>query len=151
MAILALTDKHWEALKALLGRPEWMDGELFKTPLDRFMHADVIKSLLESWLAEHGRDEIYKNGQALHLPVFPVQNLAEVMATRHFHEREFFVPLDVLGTGPVLLPGAPFKMSLTPWSLRRPAPRLGQHNIEVYSSLGLSAAEIARLQEEGVI
>ena len=151
VAILALTDKHWEALKALLGRPEWMEGELFKTPLDRFMHADVIKSLLESWLAEHERDEIYKNGQALHLPVFPVQNLAEVMATRHFHEREFFVPLEVPGAGAVLMPGAPFKMSLTPWSLRWPAPRLGQHNVEVYSSLGLSTAEITRLQEEGVI
>jgi len=61
------------------------------------------------------------------------------------------VPLDVPGAGSVLMPGAPFKMSLTPWSLRRPAPRLGQHNVEVYSSLGLSTAEITRLQEEGVI
>lgn len=151
VAILALTDKHWQALKALLGNPEWMEGELFNSPLSRFMHADIIKSLLEGWLLEHDRDEIYKNGQALHLPVFPVQNLTEVMATRHFREREFFVPMEVPGAGPVLLPGAPFKMSLTPWSLRRPAPRLGQHNAEVYSSLGVGLAEITRLQEQGVI
>lgn len=151
VAILALTDKHWGALKALLGNPEWMEDELFSNPVGRLMHAEVIKSLLESWLCEHDRDEIYRNGQALHLPVFPVQNLTEVMATRHFREREFFVPLEVPGAGPVLLPGPPFKMSLTPWSLRRPAPRLGQHNVEVYSNLGLSTAEIARLQDEGVI
>jgi CoA:oxalate CoA-transferase len=151
VAILALTDKQWEALKDLLGRPEWMDDELFKRPIDRLMHADVIKSLLQTWLIEHDRDEIYKKGQALHVPVFPVQNLTEVMATRHFREREFFIPRDVPGAGPVLLPGPPFKMSLTPWSLRRPAPRLGQHNAEVYGSLGQSMAEIARLQEEGVI
>ena len=151
VAILAITDQHWYALKALLGQPEWMEDELFKTPQGRFMHADVIKSLLETWLQEHDRDEIYKNGQALHLPIFPVQNLTEVMATRHFHEREFFVSQEVPGAGSVLLPGPPFKMSLTPWSLRRPAPRLGQHNTAVYSDLGLSAAEIARLQEEGVI
>ena len=151
VAILAITDQHWYALKALLGQPEWMEDELFKTPQGRFMHADVIKSLLETWLQEHDRDEIYKNGQALHLPIFPVQNLTEVMATRHFHEREFFVSQEVPGAGSVLLPGPPFKMSLTPWSLRRPAPRLGQHNTAVYSDFGLSAAEIARLQEEGVI
>ncbi len=151
VAILAITDKHWETLKDLLDRPEWMDGELFKTPLDRFMHADVIRSLLETWLVEHDRDEIYKNGQALHLPVFPVQNLTEVMSTRHFREREFFVPQEVPGAGPVLLPGPPFKMSLTPWSLRRPAPRLGQHNAEVYGGLGLGAVEMAQLQEQGVI
>jgi crotonobetainyl-CoA:carnitine CoA-transferase CaiB-like acyl-CoA transferase len=151
VAILAITDKHWEALKDLLGRPEWMDGELLNTPLGRFMHADVIKSLLESWLIEHDRDEIYKNGQALHLPIFPVQNLAEVMHTQHFHDRKFFEPYDVPGIGSVLLPGAPFKMSLTPWSLRRPAPRLGQHNAEVYGALGLDAADLSRLQEQGVI
>lgn len=151
VAVLAITDKHWDALKALLDHPEWMEDELFKAPLSRFMHADIIRSLLESWLIEHDRDEIYKNGQALHLPVFPVQNLTEVMSTRHFQEREFFVPQEVPSAGPVLLPGPPFKMSLTPWSLRRPAPRLGQHNLEVYGNLGLSPAEITRLQEQRVI
>lgn len=151
VAILALTDKHWEALKALLGKSEWMEDELFKSPLGRLMHADVIKSLLESWLREHDRDEIYQRGQALHLPVFPVQNLAEVMATPQFHARQFFLPQEIPGAGAVLLPGPPFKMSLTPWSLRRPAPRLGQHNAEVYGALGLSTAELTRLQEERVI
>ena len=151
VAVLAITDKHWDALKALLAHPEWMDNELFQSPVGRFMHADVIRSLLESWLIEHDRDEIYKNGQALHLPVFPVQNLAEVMATRHFQERGFFVPQEVPGVNPVPLPGPPFKMSLTPWSLRRPAPRLGQHNHEVYGGLGLSAKEMDRLQQQGVI
>jgi crotonobetainyl-CoA:carnitine CoA-transferase CaiB-like acyl-CoA transferase len=87
----------------------------------------------------------------LHLPVFPVQNLTEVMATQHFRDRHFFEPYDVPGLGSVMLPGAPFKMSLTPWSLRRPAPRLGQHNVEVYGTLGLDAAELSRLQEQGVI
>jgi crotonobetainyl-CoA:carnitine CoA-transferase CaiB-like acyl-CoA transferase len=151
VAILAITDKHWTALKELLGRPEWMDDELFNSPMGRFMHADVIRSLLETWLAEHDRDEIYRNGQALHLPIFPVQNLTEVMATRHFREREFFVPQEIPTAGPVLLPGPPFKMSLTPWSLRRPAPRLGQHNAEVYGGLGVGLGELARLQEQGVI
>jgi crotonobetainyl-CoA:carnitine CoA-transferase CaiB-like acyl-CoA transferase len=151
VAILALTDKHWEALKALLGNPDWMEDELFTSPASRLMHADVIKSLLESWLREHDRDEIYKRGQALHLPVFPVQNLAEVMATPQFTVRQFFLPQEIPGAGAVSLPGPPFKMSLTPWSLRRPAPRLGQHNAEVYGALGLSTAELTRLREEGVI
>jgi crotonobetainyl-CoA:carnitine CoA-transferase CaiB-like acyl-CoA transferase len=151
VAILAITDKHWNALKDLLGGPEWMDDELLNTPLGRFMHADVIRSLLEAWLIEHDRDEIYRNGQALHLPIFPVQNLTEVMATRHFHDRTFFEPYDVPGIGSVMLPGAPFKMSLTPWSLRRPAPRLGQHNTEVYGELGMSGEDVERLQQQGVM
>jgi crotonobetainyl-CoA:carnitine CoA-transferase CaiB-like acyl-CoA transferase len=80
-----------------------------------------------------------------------VQSLTEVMATGHFREREFFIPQEIPTAGPVLLPGPPFKLSLTPWSLRRPAPRLGQHNAEVYSGLGIGLGELARLQEQGVI
>lgn len=151
VAILAITDKHWDSLKELLGRPAWMDEDLLNTPLGRFMHADVIKSLLEAWLLEHDRADIYQRGQALHLPVFPVQNLTEVMATQHFHDRAFFQPHDIPGVGSVPLPGPPFKMSLTPWSLRRPAPRLGQHNAEVYGALGVSQQTLTNLQERGVI
>lgn len=73
------------------------------------------------------------------------------MATQHFHDRTFFEPYDVPEIGSVLLPGAPFKMSLTPWSLRRPAPPLGQHNIEVYGEVGLSREDIERLQQQGVM
>lgn len=37
--------------------------------------------------------------------------------------------------GHLLFPGAPFKMSGTPWSLRQPAPLLGEHNEDVYIGL----------------
>jgi crotonobetainyl-CoA:carnitine CoA-transferase CaiB-like acyl-CoA transferase len=43
-------------------------------------------------------------------------------------------------------------MSATPWQIRGPAPRLGQHNAEVYEEeMGFSQAETARLREQGVI
>jgi crotonobetainyl-CoA:carnitine CoA-transferase CaiB-like acyl-CoA transferase len=29
------------------------------------------------------------------------------------------------------MPGAPFAMRMTPWTLRRPAPRLGEHNAAI--------------------
>ena len=54
--------------------------------------------------------------------------------------------------GTVVIPGAPFRMSETPWSLRAPAPLLGQHNDEVYTQvLGYSAQDLAGWQAEGVV
>jgi crotonobetainyl-CoA:carnitine CoA-transferase CaiB-like acyl-CoA transferase len=152
VALLALTDQHWQSLKMMLGHPEWMDSDLFQSPAERLMRADAIKILLEEWLKEHDRDEIYKRGQELHLPVFPVQSIEEVMRTEHFRDRGFFVEIAHPETGPLLYPGAPYKLSTTPWQIRSPAPRLGEHNSAVYSKrLGLKAEELERLQKEGVI
>jgi crotonobetainyl-CoA:carnitine CoA-transferase CaiB-like acyl-CoA transferase len=52
----------------------------------------------------------------------------------------------------VTQPGPPFRMAETPWRIRRCAPRLGQHNEEIYGSvLGLSQEELMVLREQGVI
>jgi crotonobetainyl-CoA:carnitine CoA-transferase CaiB-like acyl-CoA transferase len=152
IALLALTDQHWQQLKVMLGNPEWMNSELFQTPSGRLMHADAIKTLLEEWLLEHNRDEIYRRGQELHLPVFPVQSVEEVMHTEHFRDREFFVEVNHPETGPLLYPGPPYKLSSTPWQIRSPAPRLGEYNGEIYGQrLGLKAEKLEQLHKEGVI
>ena len=35
----------------------------------------------------------------------------------------------------VRIPGKSFQMYGGPWAMRRPAPALGQHNVEVYGGL----------------
>ena len=42
-------------------------------------------------------------------------------------------------------------MEASPWSIRRPAPLLGQHTEEVLSELGMSGAEIESLRRDKVI
>ena len=51
---------------------------------------------------------------------------------------------------PVTYPGAPAKLSETPWQAGR-APLLGEHNEEIYGRLGHTKEELVRLREEGVI
>ena len=49
-------------------------------------------------------------------------------------------------------PGAPVKMTETPWKIHRRAPLIGEHNEEVYlKELGLSREELALLKANGVI
>jgi crotonobetainyl-CoA:carnitine CoA-transferase CaiB-like acyl-CoA transferase len=43
------------------------------------------------------------------------------------------------------------RLSTTPGRLRRPAPALGEHTVEILGTLGLDRAELAELARDGVI
>jgi crotonobetainyl-CoA:carnitine CoA-transferase CaiB-like acyl-CoA transferase len=78
--------------------------------------------------------------------------MREVVTSAQYRERGFFVTVDHPATGPLQYPGAPFKFSATPWQVRSPAPRLGEHNARVYGEwLGMSAERLQQLQKLGVI
>ncbi|MCS6925467.1 MAG: CoA transferase [Candidatus Binatia bacterium] len=152
VALLALTDQHWESLKELMGHPEWAESELFATLLGRFQNIDALEAGVAAWVSEQDRDELARRGQELHIPVFPVRDMREVVTATQYRERDFFVTVEHPETGPLTYPGAPFKFSATPWQIRSPAPRLGEHNAQIYGErLGLSAERIAQLRSDGVI
>ncbi|MBM2827025.1 MAG: CoA transferase [Dehalococcoidia bacterium] len=49
-------------------------------------------------------------------------------------------------------PGPPHMFSDPHWQIHRPAPRLGEHNQEIYCGrLGMSKEELVLLRETGVI
>ena len=65
---------------------------------------------------------------------------------------DIFVDVEHPVAGTATYPGAPFKMSATPWKVRRPAPMLGEHNMEILGGkLGYSQENILRLRSAGVI
>ena len=53
--------------------------------------------------------------------------------------------------GTVRMLNAPIRLSATPPTIRRTAPRLGEHNVEVLLENGYDTATIAHLQELGVL
>jgi crotonobetainyl-CoA:carnitine CoA-transferase CaiB-like acyl-CoA transferase len=65
------------------------------------------------------------------VPSFPVNTPAEVARNPQYAARGYFVDCDHPVAGKLRMPGAPFILSRTPWRLRRPAPRLGEHNGEI--------------------
>jgi CoA:oxalate CoA-transferase len=152
VALLALTDQHWDSLKELMGRPDWAESDIFATMMQRFQHIDALDASVAAWIADQDRDELARKGQELHIPVFPVRDMQEVIFSEQYRERNFFVDVAHPATGTLTYPGAPFKLSATPWQIRSPAPRLGEHNAQVYGErLGLSSERITQLRRDGII
>lgn len=82
-----------------------------------------------------------------------VQSPEQVVSSPHLAERDFFVELDHPEVGTLKYPGPGFFLDgANPMQRRRAAPRLGEHNAEIYCErLGLSEDELKRLQAAGVV
>jgi crotonobetainyl-CoA:carnitine CoA-transferase CaiB-like acyl-CoA transferase len=73
-------------------------------------------------------DDFFTGGQQRGLTCGPIYAPEEIMASEHIEAREFPTPVfhEDLGRE-VVYPGAPFKMSASPWRISRRAPRVGEH------------------------
>ena len=143
---------HWEKLVKMIGNPDWAQVDLFKDPASRSEHSEDINRLVELWTMEHTADEIDRAGIAHGVPVSPVRSVKELVADEQLAFRDFFVEIDHPEAGKLKYPGAPYKLSATPWEIRRHAPLLGEHNEEVYCRmLDYGKQDLVRMRQAGII
>jgi CoA:oxalate CoA-transferase len=112
---------------------------------------DEIDAIVLPWLLEHGKVQIYQEGQAHGLAFSYVATPEDLLASGQLRAREYFVQLDHPLAGKLPYAGAPFILSETPLHTRR-APLLGEHSESIYRDLlGLSKEDLALFRERRVI
>ena len=119
---------QWERLKDFMGRPEWADMDIFDTLEGRFENEDLLRMWLGEWIATQPVMELFHRGQVERLAFAPVNTVAQMAADEHLAARDFLVTYDQPGLGDITVPGAPSRLTNAWWSIRRPAPTLGEHN-----------------------
>jgi crotonobetainyl-CoA:carnitine CoA-transferase CaiB-like acyl-CoA transferase len=142
---LCCVEEHqWKEFVDIMGNPEWAGMEIFGDRIARGANFDALQVFLQDWCREQSVQELYEAAQRRRVPFAPVSTMGDLLASPHLRARGFFATLDHPVAGRLTMPGAPYRMSVTPWALRRPAPCLGQHTAEVLAEVGLDAAELAR-------
>jgi len=143
---------HWQKLVTMMGNPAWTEVELFKNPTLRSEHQLDCNKLIEVWTKEYTMAEIDRLGIQFDVPLAPVRTVREVVNDEQLAYRNFFTEIDHPVAGRFKYPGAPYKLSATPWGIKRPAPQLGEHNDEVYGRvLGYGKKELAVMAKAGII
>ncbi len=116
---------------------------------------DTVVGPMAEFFLRHTREELTRESVSRRILLFPVATPSDLRQHPQLEARGYFIALEhpELGTA-IDYPGAFIKNGdgSAVAGLRRRAPLVGEHNVEVYrGELGLSATEIEALRRGGVI
>lgn len=151
-----------EELSLLHEVPEWFflkavaDGEWTPENIERDVDPVSVATFAAAraglvTLARHlSVQEFFESAQSRGFQVGAIYAPEEAFENKHFVARDFQYPVmhDELAQT-IRYPGAPFKMSATPWEIWRRPPLLGEHSAEVLDEiLGYSTEQSGSISEK---
>jgi crotonobetainyl-CoA:carnitine CoA-transferase CaiB-like acyl-CoA transferase len=142
---------QWPQLVQALEMPELQDDPRFANASLRRKNNDLLKDILEGWLASIGsREECLKRLETHRIPVAPVLDMNEVLELDHLKARNTVrTAIDPL-LGEFKVPSMPVRFSGWQAPSRLSAARLGEHNADVLREYGVSDEEISDLHKKKV-
>ena len=149
--LVASSDAIFRRLCTAMGLAPLADDARFRTNLDRVAHCQELDALLTDWFGARHYDDVAAVLQAAEAPFSKAYSIDDVLADPHLQARQAIIrlPDDDLGSvpAPCIVPRVTGRQAKAPHT----GPAVGQHNAEVYGSLGLGEAELAALRGAGVI
>ncbi|MCG7601084.1 CoA transferase [Halomonas sp. McH1-25] len=144
--------RTWERLcLEVIARPDLLEDPRFETNHLRGQNVETLESVLEEIFVEDDMSYWLEKCDQAGVPAGPINNFAQALQDPHYLERGMVQEVEHPVIGKMKMIGFPSKLSLTPPTIRSPAPVYAQHTDEVMDSLGISAERLAALREQGVV
>jgi formyl-CoA transferase len=151
VALSASTQKMAERTLRAVGRPELIDDPRYRTNADRVRNAAELDALIGAFVAGRTQTENVAFFEQAEVTIGPIYDVSQILEDPHFAEREILAdyPDEDMGFFPMhhVVP----RLLGTPGAIRSPAPRLGQHNRELLSELGLDQARYSEMVSGGIV
>jgi crotonobetainyl-CoA:carnitine CoA-transferase CaiB-like acyl-CoA transferase len=152
VTIGAANDRLWARLVAdVLDRPEWASDDRYATLPDRMANIDELERDIEEITTKATTEEWIERLDKAGVPGGPVLTYDQTLTDPHVLARDMIVDVEHPVIGPMRTIAPPTKFSDLDFSVRGPAPWLGQHTTEVLREAGVSDDEIAQLFTDGVL
>ena len=135
----------------LLGHPE-LDDDRFANRQLIAEHREELDEVLLPLLRQWDKAEYFNTFMSEGFVAGVVQTSEDLVNCPQLKERGYFVEVVHPVIGRIKVPGEMFRLPECPWSMRRPAPLLGQHNEAVYcDELGYTKKDLVAFRQQGVI
>jgi benzylsuccinate CoA-transferase BbsE subunit len=151
IAMVKLMNEHGMASERLKA----MDWKAYNHNLLSQAEVDELSAEFGAFFLSKTMTELFRAAVERNLMLAPANTAREIDASEQLASREFFVTVDHPDRGRLRFPGAFAKITsadpaATAVAIRRPAPRLGEHTVQVLGEIGVSAAMVTELRAAGV-
>ncbi len=142
----------WQALLKVMGMPELAEDPRFKTNDDRWKNRLALDEIVGAWTRQHGKHEVMRMLGDAGVPCGACQDTTEVLDDPHLKARDMIVDVREPVSGKTYRTvGCPIKLSDSPVEVTNP-PKLGEQTGALLAELcGVSAEDLRRLKESGVV
>ncbi|KWT82104.1 Formyl-CoA transferase [Variovorax sp. WDL1] len=141
ISILPYTDPQWLRFFAAIGRPQLMDDPLYATYRARIENAEPLYQFVASITPEKSASEWMDICVSNDIPCMPILTLGQLARDVHLRAVGMFEDHLHPVAGCTHLVRSPMLFSKSPASIRRPAPRYGEHTAEIMRELGCGNGE----------
>jgi crotonobetainyl-CoA:carnitine CoA-transferase CaiB-like acyl-CoA transferase len=148
---LFIADGQYAGLCRVIGRPDLGADPRFEKIGERFHNWVELVPLIAEEIRKIPTETFLEKARAEGAPFAPVNDVEDFLADPHVAHRGSVVQLEDPRFGPVRYLAPPIRFERTPASIRRHAPRLGEHTDEVLEELGVQAEKIRWLRDRGTI
>jgi crotonobetainyl-CoA:carnitine CoA-transferase CaiB-like acyl-CoA transferase len=153
VVVATASNRLFRRLCTAIGRPDLATDPLYRTHRDRAANRALINSIVGEWVGARTCDEVLRilgpGGAAV--PVARVVAPEELVDDAQLRARGSIETHPHPTLGEIHFHGNPLRFSDAVPRERPLAPGLGADNESVYGGLGLTATDLQRLAEAGVI
>ena len=145
----AANQANWEKLVALIGAEHLGEDPRFASNADRSKNRADLTEELTKILRQYSTAQLLDLFEQGGLPAGPVLSITQMHQDPQTIARDMIPSTSHPVAGDVKTIGLPVKFSETPGGVRRAAPLLGQHTVEVLNEVGYSEQEIEAMITSG--
>jgi crotonobetainyl-CoA:carnitine CoA-transferase CaiB-like acyl-CoA transferase len=128
-----------------------MLGEDFKTAEARSKNRDAMNALINEHTRQKTSDEWIKLLNEAGVPCGEINTIDKVFESQQVKHLGLAADMVSQERGPTQVVAQPIKLSRTDSSVKHPPPTYSQHTDEILAELGYSAADIAKMHEDGTV
>ena len=151
VAIACLNDRMFRNLAVTIGQPELADDPNFATNAKRVENRPETEAIVEAFVSSRTAQEVADAMRANGVPATPVNTLDKVKADPQVEALGGMLTVDQPGVGKIELAHQALWFDGERAEAEGPAPKLGEHGVEVLAEAGFDSADIDALKSAGAL
>lgn len=151
VVIAGNSDPIFKRLMNVIGRPDLAEDPAFAQNDGRAAQSALLDAAIAGWTSANSIENVLSALEETGVPAGRIYSAADIVADPHYQARGMILSAELPGGTQVKMPGIVPKLSDTPGEVRWQGPALGEHTSAVLAELGIAAADIQRMKNEGVV